>query len=76
MTLIQTAHPNCIDLYMDKQVARSTDIETLASVFEKSPTEPKLNLIRCKKIANITFNVRTLLFSKLATQTYSICSRT
>ena len=61
MTLIQTVYRNCIALQGAKEGARSGKVEALALVLEKSLTESKHNLLRCKNIVNIiTFNVRTL----------------
>ena len=48
---------NSITLHVDKQGAYSVEVGALASVVEKSVTEPKL---RCESIVDIaTFNVRT-----------------
>ena len=39
----------------------SSEVETRAPLFEKSATEPKANLVRCKYIVNIvTSNISTL----------------
>ena len=44
-----------------KQGARSAEVSVLASVFEKSATEPNSRLLKCKRTTTIsTFNVRTL----------------
>ena len=59
--LIQKVHPNYIALHGGKQGTPSTEGKALFPVFEKSETESKPNLLRCKNIVHIaTFNVRTL----------------
>ena len=61
MTHNQTTCPNCIALCMGKKGARLVEVGALASEFEKSATELKQKLLKCKRIIQIaTFNVRTL----------------
>ena len=61
MTHTQTIYINRIALRADKQGARPAEVGALASVFEKSATELKQKLLRCKQTIQIaTFNVRTL----------------
>ena len=61
MTHTQTTYINCIALRAGKKGARPADVGALASVFEKSATELKLKLLKCKQTIQIaTFNVRTL----------------
>ena len=52
--------PNLITLHVCKQGAHSAEVGILAPVFEKSDTEPKPNLFRCKSISIATLNIRTL----------------
>ena len=60
MALFQTVRQNRIILHADKQEVHSAEIGALASVFEKSATEPqpKPKLLRIVNI--LTFNVKTL----------------
>ena len=44
-----TVHPNHINLHMGKQEVGFTDTGDLTQVFEKSATDPKPNLLKCKK---------------------------
>ena len=61
MTHIQTTCLNRIALRAGKKEARPAEVGALASVFEKSATELKQKLLRCKQTIQITtFNVRTL----------------
>ena len=61
MTRTQTTYINRIALRAGKKGARPAEIGTLASVFEKSATELKQKLLKCKQtIQIVTFNVRTL----------------
>ena len=61
LTLFQTTCPNRIAFCVGKQGVCSTEGGALAQVFEKSATEPKPKLFRCKNIVTIaTFNVTTL----------------
>ena len=61
MTHTQTTCPNCITLHVDKKGVRPAEVGALASVFEKSVTEFKQKLLKCKHTIQIaTFNVRTL----------------
>ena len=61
MTHTQTTYTNRIALRAGKKGARPAEVGALASVFEKSDTELKLKLLKCKKTIQIaTFNVRTL----------------
>ena len=63
MTHTQTTCPNHIALPASKKGGRPAEFGALASVFEKSATEPKVkqNLLKCTRTIQIaTFNVRTL----------------
>ena len=61
MTRTQTRSINCIALRAGKKGARPAEVGALASVFEKSATELKQKLLKCKQTIQIaTFNVRTL----------------
>ena len=61
MTCTQTTYMNCIALRTGKKVARPAEVGALASVSEKSATELKQKLLKCKQTIQIaTFNVRTL----------------
>ena len=61
MTLTKPRRSYRIACRAGKQGARSAAVPVLASVFEKSATEPKHNLLKCKHATMIsTFNVRTL----------------
>ena len=61
MTHTQTAYINRIALRVGKKGARPAEVGALTSVFEKSATELKQKLIKCKQTIQIaTFNVRTL----------------
>ena len=61
MTSTQTTCPNCIALRADKKGMRRAEVGALASVFEKSATDLKQKLLKCKHTIQIaTFNVRTL----------------
>ena len=61
MTHTQTAFTNRIALRAGKKGARPAEVGALASVFEKSATELKQTLLKCKQTIQIaTFNVRTL----------------
>ena len=63
MTYTQTTCPNHIALRAGKKKrgTRPTEFGALASVFEKSATELKQKLLKCKPTIQIaTFNVRTL----------------
>ena len=61
MTHTQTTYINRIALHAGKQGARPAEVGALASVFEKSATELKQKLLKCKQTIQIaTFNVRTL----------------
>ena len=61
MTHTQTTYINGIALRTGKKGARPAEVGTLASVFEKSATELKQKLLKCKQTIQIaTFNVRTL----------------
>ena len=61
MTHTQTTYINCIALRVGKKGAHPAEVGALASVFEKSATELKLKLLKCKQTIQIaTFNVRTL----------------
>ena len=58
MTLKQTICLNCITLCVDKQEARSAEVEALAPVFEKSATELEQKLLKCKNTVHlVTLNV-------------------
>ena len=60
MTHTQTTCSNCIVLHVGKNGARSAEVGALASVFEKSATELKQKLPKCKLTIQIApFNVRT-----------------
>ena len=61
MTRTQTTYINFIALRAGKKMARPAEVGALASVFEKSATELKQKLLKCKQTLQIaTFNVRTL----------------
>ena len=61
MTLIQTILVNYIAHQMGKQGTHSAEVGALVPVSERSATEPKPNILRCKNIVNIeSFNIRTL----------------
>ena len=61
MTHTQTTYINRIALRTGKKGARPAEVGALASVFEKSATELKQKLLKCKQTIQIaTFNVRTL----------------
>ena len=61
MTHTQTTYINSVALCAGKKGARPADVGSLASVFEKSATELKQKLLKCKQTIQIaTFNVRTL----------------
>ena len=61
MTHTQTTYINRIALRTGKKGARPTEVGALASVFEKSATELKQKLLKCKHTIQIaTFNVKTL----------------
>ena len=61
MTRTQTTYINRIALRADKKGACPAEVGALASVFEKSATELKQTLLKCKQTIQIaTFNVRTL----------------
>ena len=61
MTHTQTTYTNRIALRAGKKGARPAEVGALASVFEKSATELKQTLLKCKPtIQMATFNVRTL----------------
>ena len=61
MTHTQTTYTNRIALRAGKKGARPAEFGALASVFEKSATELKQTLLKCKQTIQIaTFNVRTL----------------
>ena len=56
----QTTCVNRIALRAGKKGARPAEVAALASVFEKSATEFKQKLVKCKQTMQIaTFNVRT-----------------
>ena len=60
MTHTQTTFTNRIALRAGKKGARPAEVGALASVFEKSATELKQTLLKCKQTIQIaTFNVRT-----------------
>ena len=60
MTHTQTTYINRIALRAGKKGAHPAEVGALASVFEKSATELKQKLLKCKQKINIaTFNVRT-----------------
>ena len=61
MTHTQTTYINCIALRAGKKGAHPAEVGALASMFEKSATELKQKLLKCKQtIQIVTFNVRTL----------------
>ena len=61
MTHTQTTYLNCIALHAGKKGACSAEFGALDLVFEKSATELKQKLLKCKQtIQIVTFNVRTL----------------
>ena len=61
MTHTQTTYINRIALRVGKKGTRPDEVWALASLFEKSATEIKQKLLKCKKTIQIaTFNVRTL----------------
>ena len=61
MTRTQTTYINRIALRAGKKGARPAEVGALASVFEKSATELKQKLLKCKQTIQIaTFDVRTL----------------
>ena len=63
MTMIhtQTTYTNRIALCVGKKGVRPAEVGAQASMFEKSATELKQKLLKCKKTIQIaTFNVRTL----------------
>ena len=61
MAHTQTTYTNRIALRAGKKGARPAEVGALASVFEKSATELKQTLLKCKQTIQIaTFNVRTL----------------
>ena len=61
MTHTQTTCPNCIALQSSKKGKHTLEVGALASVFEKSATELKQKLLKCKQTIQIaTSNVRTL----------------
>ena len=61
MNNTQTTYINRIALRAGKKGARPVEARALASVFEKSTTELKQKLLKCKQTIQIaTFNVRTL----------------
>ena len=61
MTHTQTAFTNRIALRAGKKGARPAEVGALGSVFEKSDTELKQTLLKCKQTIQIAiFNVRTL----------------
>ena len=61
MTHTQTTYTNRIAPRAGKKGARPAEVGALASVFEKSATELKQKLLKCKQTIQIaTFNVRTL----------------
>ena len=61
MTHTQTTCPNHITLQAGKEGACPAEVGVLASVFEKSATELKEKLLKCKQTIQITtFNIRTL----------------
>ena len=61
MTHTQTTYINRIVLRAGKKGARPVEVGALASVFEKSATDLKQKLLKCKQTIQIaTFNVRTL----------------
>ena len=61
MTRTQTTYINRIALRAGKKGAHPAEVGAQASVFEKSATELKQKLLKCKQTIQIaTFNVRTL----------------
>ena len=61
MTHTQTTYISHIALRAGKKGARPAEVGALASVFEKSATELKQKLLKCKQTIQIaTFNIRTL----------------
>ena len=61
MTRTQATYINRIALRAGKKGARPAEVGALALVFEKSATELKQKLLKCKQTIQIaTFNVRTL----------------
>ena len=61
VTHTQTTYINRIALCAGKKGARTAEVGAQASVFEKSATELKQKLLKCKQTIQIaTFNVRTL----------------
>ena len=61
MTNTQTTYINRITFRAGKNGAHPAEVGAQASVFEKSATELKLKLLKCKQTIQIaTFNVRTL----------------
>ena len=61
MTRTQTTFINLIALCAGKKGACPAEVGALASVFEKSATELKQKLLKCKQTIQIaTFNIRTL----------------
>ena len=61
MTRTQNTYINRIALRAGKKGVRPAEVGALASVFEKSATELKQNLLKCKQTIQIVkFNVRTL----------------
>ena len=61
MTLTQPRRSYRIARRAGQQGARSAEVPAPATVFEKSATEPKQHLLKCKRTTTIsTFNVRTL----------------
>ena len=53
ITRIQTKSLNCVVLHVVQHRMRSAELHALALVFEKSATEPKLNLLRGQNTSNI-----------------------
>ena len=61
MTHTQITCPNRVALCAGKKGARFAEVGALASVFEKSATKLKQNVLKFKQTIQIaTFNVRTL----------------
>ena len=61
MTHIQTTCPNYMAFRTGKKGACPVEVGALASVFEKSATELKQKLLKCKgTIQIVTFNIRIL----------------
>ena len=61
MTHTQTTCPNCMALRVGKKRVRLAKIRALAPMFEKTITELKQKLLKCKStIQIVTFNIRTL----------------